>query len=113
MHGERAIRLFAGYEPHAVDMPLDPLAVVAVVLLSFDDLERLVRLQTKPVDLLCHFLGHEEYAVVNRREHVLGVSELRVAELALAELEGSLYGDVGLKLDLLEGHISPSALEPR
>ena len=72
------------------------------------DLERFFRLQAKPVDLLCHFLGHEEHPVVNRREHVLGIAELRIAELALGELEGGLYGDVGLKLDLLEGHcISP------
>jgi hypothetical protein len=30
---------------------------------------------------------------------------LRIAELPLGKLEGHLYWDVGLKLDLLEGHI--------
>jgi hypothetical protein len=31
----------------------------------------------------------------------LGISELRIAELALGELQGYLHADVGLKLDLL------------
>src|ERR1017187_5279215 len=103
-HAERAVRLLARRESHAVDQPLDPLAAVAVILLGLDDFERLLRLQAKPVDLLCHLFGHEEHLVIERREHVLGIAELRIAELALGELEGALDGDVGLKLDLLEGH---------
>jgi hypothetical protein len=42
--------------------------------------------------------------VVGGGEHVLRVAKLAIAEFSLGELEGSFDGDVGLKLDLLEGH---------
>src|ERR1039457_4353761 len=103
-HGESAIPLLARRACPGFDQPRDPLTAVAVILLGLDDFERLLRLQAKPVDLLCHLLGHEEHLVIDSCEHVLGIAELRIAELALGELEGALDGDIGLKLDLLEGH---------
>src|ERR1035438_9422340 len=48
-----------------------------------------------------------EHAIVGGGEHVLRVAELAIAEFSLSELEDGFDGDVGLELDLLEGHCIP------